>query len=208
MNINVGIELGYAIHSHGEEQVLLVLNEHYGGRDFLPFHLQDLGGPITYRLSRDATREEIDAEKARLRGMFVAAIREFLKKPVPAVGIRRRRHRCRLLAGYPAYLSAGVLRSRRRLRVRGAVGADHQANGRGDGAGLTGRRRRKATRLIAQPTQRRAGAVILLVQARIARFPGERPSVQSCCVSCSYMIGCRNDPAPAIRMPSRRKYWP
>ena len=52
MNINVGIELGYAIRAHGEEQILLVLNEHYGGRDFLPFHLQDLGGPITYRLSR------------------------------------------------------------------------------------------------------------------------------------------------------------
>jgi hypothetical protein len=80
MNINVGIELGYAIRAHGEEQVLLVLNEHYGGREFLPFHLQDLGGPITYRLSPDATKEEIDAAMARLRGKFVAAIREFLKK--------------------------------------------------------------------------------------------------------------------------------
>ena len=84
MNINVGIELGYAIRAHGEEQILLVLNEHYGGRDFLPFHLQDLGGPITYRLSPDATKEDIDLEMARLRGKFVAAIREFLKKPVPA----------------------------------------------------------------------------------------------------------------------------
>jgi hypothetical protein len=84
MNINVGIELGYAIHARGEEQVLLVLNEHYGGRDFLPFHLQDLGGPITYRLSPDATKEEIDAEMAILRGKFVAAIREFLKRSGPA----------------------------------------------------------------------------------------------------------------------------
>jgi hypothetical protein len=84
MNVNVGIELGYAIRAHGEEQVLLVLNEHYGGREFLPFHLQDLGGPITYRLSPDATKEEIVAEMASLRGKFVAAIREFLKKSGPA----------------------------------------------------------------------------------------------------------------------------
>jgi hypothetical protein len=43
-----------------------------------------LGGPITYRLSPDATKEEIVAEMASLRGKFVAAIREFLKKSRPA----------------------------------------------------------------------------------------------------------------------------
>lgn len=83
MNINVGIELGYAIRAHGEEQVLLVLNEHYGDREYLPFHLQDLGGPITYRLAPDATQEQIDAEMPKLRGKFIVAIREFLKK-IPA----------------------------------------------------------------------------------------------------------------------------
>jgi hypothetical protein len=84
MNINVGIELGYAIRAHGEEQVLLVLNEHYGGREFLPFHLQGLGGPITYSLPADATKEQIDAETPKLRAKFVTAIREFLKKTGPA----------------------------------------------------------------------------------------------------------------------------
>jgi hypothetical protein len=84
MNINVGIELGYAIRTHGEEQVLLVLNEHYGGREFLPFHLQDLGGPIIYRLPPDGTDEQIAAEAAKLRGKFVTAIREFLNKGAPA----------------------------------------------------------------------------------------------------------------------------
>lgn len=84
MNINVGIELGYAIRAHGEEQVLLVLNEHFGGREHLPFHLQDLGGPITYSLPLDATQEQIDAEMPKLRGKFIAAIREFLKKQGPA----------------------------------------------------------------------------------------------------------------------------
>jgi hypothetical protein len=88
MNVNVAIELGYAIRAHGEEQVLLVLNEHYGDREFLPFHLQDLGGPITYRLAPDATKEQIDAEMNRLRGTFVAAIREFLKKSAPKDEVR------------------------------------------------------------------------------------------------------------------------
>ena len=83
MNINVGIELGYAMRAHGEEQLLLVLNDHYGGREHLPFHLQDLGGPITYSLPPDATQEQIDAEMPKLRGKFVVAIREFLKKKGP-----------------------------------------------------------------------------------------------------------------------------
>lgn len=85
MNVNVGIELGYAIRAHGEEQVLLILNDHYGGREFLPFHLQDLGGPITYHLRPDATKNQIDAEMSKLRGKFVAAIREFLKKTSPSI---------------------------------------------------------------------------------------------------------------------------
>jgi hypothetical protein len=46
----------------------------------LPFHLQDLGGPVTYHLPPDATKEQIDAALSKLRGKFVTAIREFLKK--------------------------------------------------------------------------------------------------------------------------------
>ena len=80
MNINVGIELGYAIRAHGEEQVLLVLNEHYGGREYLPFHLQDLAGPITYNLPADTSKDQIAGEMSKLRGQFVVAIREFLRK--------------------------------------------------------------------------------------------------------------------------------
>jgi hypothetical protein len=79
MNVNVAIELGYAMNALGEDHVLLVLNQHYGGRDFLPFHLQDLGGPIVYDLAPNATKEEIAAELPRLRAQFITAIREFLK---------------------------------------------------------------------------------------------------------------------------------
>jgi hypothetical protein len=71
MNVNVAIELGYAMDALSEEHVLLMLNEFYGGREFLPFHLQDLGGPITYSLGPDAGKDEIKAERAKLRGKLV-----------------------------------------------------------------------------------------------------------------------------------------
>jgi len=88
MNPNVALELGYAQHAIGDERVLLVLNEFYGGRQFLPFDLQHHAGPIIYRLDPNATKEEIVAERARLRGQFVVALRGFLKdgpadQPVP-----------------------------------------------------------------------------------------------------------------------------
>jgi hypothetical protein len=79
MNPNVAIELGYAQHALGDERVLMVLNEHYGGREFLPFDLQHHAGPILYRLKPDATKEEMAAEHAKLCGHFVAALRGFLE---------------------------------------------------------------------------------------------------------------------------------
>ena len=85
MNPNVAIELGYAQHALGDRRVLMVLNEHYGVREFLPFDLQHHAGPIIYSLRPDATKDEIAAEQAKLRGLFVAALRGFLgSAPVEA----------------------------------------------------------------------------------------------------------------------------
>src|SRR5207302_124894 len=81
MNPNVAIELGYAQHALGDERVLMVLNEYYGGRSYLPFDLQHHAGPIIYNLSSDATKEQIASERAALRGRFVTALRDFLKEP-------------------------------------------------------------------------------------------------------------------------------
>jgi hypothetical protein len=78
MNPNVALELGYALHARTEQNVLLVLNKHYGGREFLPFDLGHLGGPIIYNLKPDATTSEIKAEQAKLRGVFVSALRGYL----------------------------------------------------------------------------------------------------------------------------------
>jgi len=79
MNPNVALELGYAQRAIGDERVLLVLNEFYGGRQFLPFDLQHHAGPIIYKLAPDASKEEIAAQQAKLRGQFVGALRGFLK---------------------------------------------------------------------------------------------------------------------------------
>jgi hypothetical protein len=80
MNPNVAIELGYAQHARGDERMLMVLNEHYGGREFLPFDLQHHAGPMIYSLKPDATKEEIAAEHAKLRGQFVTSLRGFLER--------------------------------------------------------------------------------------------------------------------------------
>ncbi len=79
MNPNVAIELGYALHALDESGVLLVLNEYYGGREFIPFDLQHLGGPIMYNLPPGASKEQTAAERANLRGQFVTALRAYLK---------------------------------------------------------------------------------------------------------------------------------
>ncbi len=79
MNPNVAIELGYALHALKEERVLLVLNTVYGGREFIPFDLQHLGGPIMYSLAADASKDEITAAQSELTGQFVTALRGFLK---------------------------------------------------------------------------------------------------------------------------------
>jgi len=61
-----------------------VLNEHYGDRSSVPFDLAHKGGPIMYDLAPDAPAEKIKEEHAKLRGKFVLALREFLKKPAPS----------------------------------------------------------------------------------------------------------------------------
>ena len=84
MNPNVAIELGYAQHALGDERVLMVLNEYYGGREFLPFDLRHHAGPIIYSLRPDAMKDEIASEHVNLRSRFVAALRGFLVEPTAA----------------------------------------------------------------------------------------------------------------------------
>lgn len=82
MNPNVAVELGYALKSLTTENVLMVMNNHYGKREDMPFDLGYKGGPILYKLAPDASKLEIETEKKRLVGILVEALREYVPKPV------------------------------------------------------------------------------------------------------------------------------
>ena len=78
MNPNVAIELGYALRTLGDN-FLMVLNTHYGDREFIPFDLAGRGGPIMFCLPPDADAQKIKTESASLKGRFVTALRPFIK---------------------------------------------------------------------------------------------------------------------------------
>lgn len=78
INSNVAIEYGYAAPALGDESILMVQNVHYGEREELPFDLKHKAGPMQYRLAPDASNQEIAAERTKLRGKFVEALRPYL----------------------------------------------------------------------------------------------------------------------------------
>jgi hypothetical protein len=78
INSNVAIEYGYALRALGDEFILMVQNAHYGDRDELPFDLKHKAGPIQYRLAPNATKAEIAAEHAKLRSVFVDALKPYI----------------------------------------------------------------------------------------------------------------------------------
>ena len=81
MNPNVAIELGYALCKHSDEKILMVLNRHYGGREYLPFDLRQKAGPIEFNLPPDAPKKTRETEARSLRKQFEVAIRPFLVAP-------------------------------------------------------------------------------------------------------------------------------
>ena len=78
MNPNVAIELGYALKSLTELNVLMVLNTHYGEREFLPFDIAGAAGPIMFNLPPDADAATLKSEAASLRRQFTDALRGFM----------------------------------------------------------------------------------------------------------------------------------
>jgi hypothetical protein len=89
INSNVAIEYGYALRALGDESILMVQNVHYGEREELPFDLKHKAGPIQYRLPPGATKQEIAAERARLRGILVEALRPYLVGRAPRAPSRK-----------------------------------------------------------------------------------------------------------------------
>ncbi|MBD1855056.1 MULTISPECIES: hypothetical protein [Leptolyngbya] len=57
-NANVLIELGFALHSLGDERLILVMNEAFGSpKDQMPFNLAARRWPITFTLHTDADKQ-------------------------------------------------------------------------------------------------------------------------------------------------------
>jgi hypothetical protein len=80
INSNVAIEYGYAQRGLGDEAILMVQNTHYGDREELPFDLKHKAGPIQYSLGPDASRNEIKAERAKLRAILIEALKPYLSR--------------------------------------------------------------------------------------------------------------------------------
>jgi len=86
INSNVAIEYGYAQRGLGDEAILMVQNTYYGDREGLPFDLKHKAGPIQYSLAPDASRKEIEAQRAKLRTVLIEAVKPYLSRgATPAV---------------------------------------------------------------------------------------------------------------------------
>ena len=79
-NPNVLVELGYALEVLGDRKSLILMNEHFGSPDDLPFDIGHRRWPITYNLAPDAPKKARDAARAALQQQLVPALRDLLKE--------------------------------------------------------------------------------------------------------------------------------
>lgn len=85
-NVNVAVEYGYAVKAIGYERIITVMNTAYGeprtadGKNFMPFDMQHLRGPITYHLPEETE----GAEKAAVKQELVKILKSALKELPPA----------------------------------------------------------------------------------------------------------------------------
>ncbi len=115
MNPNVAIELGYALRALSDRNFLMVMNEHYGSRDDLPFDLKHKAGPILYRLSPESSKDEIDKERQQLARQFQEALKPYIvcsaeEKPAP-LSFRETRSRDNAALYFVPHEILGVLGS-------------------------------------------------------------------------------------------------
>lgn len=78
INSNVAIELGYALDALGDSRLIMVMNEHYGSRDDLPFDLRHKAGPVMYSLAPDSGAEEISRTMRRFAGVMKLALKDMV----------------------------------------------------------------------------------------------------------------------------------
>ena len=79
-NPNVLAELGYALEVLGDRKSLILMNEHFGSPDDLPFDIGHRRWPITYNLAPDSPKKARDAARAELQRQLVPALRVLLRE--------------------------------------------------------------------------------------------------------------------------------
>jgi hypothetical protein len=83
MNPNVAIELGYALGTIGDANVLGVLNVAFGSAASLPFDIIHKKWPVMYTLVEEATAAEIEEQVKLMRAEFIKRLRGFIKTEDP-----------------------------------------------------------------------------------------------------------------------------
>lgn len=102
INSNVAIELGYALRAIGDRRIIMVMNEHFGGLQDLPFDLRHKAGPIVYRLAPRADKAEIASAKKQLTAKLKIALDEMNKFHSQAKARRQPFQRIATVAGDPS----------------------------------------------------------------------------------------------------------
>lgn len=87
INPNVAIELGYALHALTDHSLLMIMNEHFGSLEDLPFDLRHKAGPIRFQLAPDASKEKIAQERRELAGNLKSALRAYLRPEFSATAL-------------------------------------------------------------------------------------------------------------------------
>ena len=84
-NTNVIVEYGYAVNALGHERIIAVMNTAYGpprdaeGHSLMPFHMQHLRDPITYKLNEDDEPDVRTDVKNRLISILKSALNDALR---------------------------------------------------------------------------------------------------------------------------------
>ncbi|MGN6368404.1 MAG: hypothetical protein ACTHN5_09105 [Phycisphaerae bacterium] len=78
-NGNVQIELGIAIRAKGFAKLIMVMNEHFGPPEDLPFDLKSHSFPITYRLAPNSDHAIVELAKRELANRIAEKLKPILK---------------------------------------------------------------------------------------------------------------------------------
>lgn len=85
INSNVAIEMGFALCALTDRRLIMIMNDHFGTREELPFDLKHKAGPIIYRLGPDASKKEIESAQVGLVSNLKVALKAMQPRTEPAV---------------------------------------------------------------------------------------------------------------------------